>query len=332
MSSKPTADKSEQVRASAGPLSRIARTVALAALVTLGLIAILGIGAGSSVACSRCHTAQSVALAASPHSSIACGTCHFSVRGETSGRFDVLARMAPSSVSGVRLEGAGREVGSRVCLSCHAKILAGGVLSKNGLRINHSRCSVASLCEDCHSQSIHGASTRLVRSPSMTDCVACHVANKALVGCSTCHDGKLPVNRVRDPEWARTHGADWKRLHGTGDLRSCVSCHATDSCRRCHGIDFPHPVNFGASHGALAKNVGTGACLTCHKSSAYCAGCHGIEMPHPAGFLRVHSKVATSDTDPKCSTCHVQDDCDQCHIYHVHPGGTQPPVGRTGGV
>ena len=73
------------------------------------------------------------------------------------------------------------------------------------------------------------------------------------------------------------------------------------------------------------------SCLTCHRSAEYCSGCHGIEMPHPKGFLQKHGRIATSPTDLKCAICHVQSDCTQCHEYHVHPGGTQPPVGRYGG-
>jgi hypothetical protein len=165
----------------------------------------------------------------------------------------------------------------------------------------------------------------------MAACVACHTKERAPLKCTTCHEGKLTSARSRDPEWVREHGPNWKTMHGTGNLASCGSCHAPSMCRTCHKIDLPHPANFGAKHGAIAESVGTEVCLTCHKTEAYCDGCHGTPMPHPAGFLQKHSKVATSETDPKCVTCHVADDCKQCHVYHVHPGGTQPPVGRTGG-
>ena len=75
---------------------------------------------------------------------------------------------------------------------------------------------------------------------------------------------------------------------------------------------------------------GEDKCLTCHKTSAFCEGCHKIEMPHPAGFLQKHSSIATSMEDPACAPCHPLEDCKSCHAFHVHPGGTQPPVGRNG--
>jgi hypothetical protein len=332
MSSDPTTSESAEAEATSGSSSHagLALSAALAALVVLILVAALGIGAASTVACSYCHASQATAFGRSPHAGIPCSTCHFSARGPILSRLDVLTRMLPSSIGGVRLVDSGRPVGGAVCVYCHTKIASGGVVSKNGLRINHSRCSVTSTCEDCHSQSIHGTSTRFVRTSSMTACFACHVANKAPVGCSVCHAGQLPAGRQRDPEWIREHGPDWKTMHGTGDLRSCASCHTSDSCRPCHLIDFPHPSDFGATHGALAKSVGEAACLTCHKQSAYCTACHGVEMPHPVGFLQAHSRIAKSATDPKCVTCHVASDCEQCHTYHIHPGGTAPPVGRNG--
>lgn len=330
--SKSTTRKDAQASTSIGPAWRIGLAVALAVLAVLGLIAILGFGAGSTIVCTRCHASQSSALARSPHKDVECATCHFSSRGSVPSRFDVVARMLPNSLGHVRLEGPGRPVGSGACLQCHAKLLEGGVVSKNGLRIDHSQCAVSSACESCHGQSMHGSSMRLVRGPSMTECVACHVANKAPVECSTCHVGKLTTSLARDPDWARVHGPDWKTMHGTGDLRTCVSCHPVDSCRSCHHIDFPHPANFGPTHGVLAESVGTAACYSCHQGPAYCDGCHGVRMPHPAGFLQRHSKAATSVNDPKCLICHVLDDCVECHTNHVHPGGTKPPVGRNGGV
>lgn len=321
---------SPQAEVPSKPVWQRAIAVAVAALAVVGLVAILGFGPGSTTACSSCHVPQAAALVRSPHAGIACRACHFSARGSVSSRIDVLARMLPATIGGTRLRGPGRPVGNAPCIACHPKMVAGGVVDKNGLRINHTKCIVASPCEDCHSQSIHGTSTRLVRGPKMAECVACHVKQKAPLGCAACHAAKLPASLARDPEWARTHGPDWKTLHGTGDLTSCTACHDSAFCRPCHHIDFPHPVTFGTKHGTLALTAGTDACFTCHKGPAYCDGCHGIEMPHPTGFLQRHSSVATSDRDPKCATCHVLDDCDQCHTYHVHPGGTGPAVGRNG--
>ncbi len=308
-------------------------TVALLATVAVALvvIALLGVGLGSAGACAGCHRAQYSALADSTHAGVVCTKCHFLDRGPVAARLYVMFRMVPSSFGGVELDGPGRPVGRNACVSCHDDLEDQGVVSADGLRINHRACAKTSRCGSCHGQVAHDDSIRFVRTPSMTECVACHVRENALLTCSTCHTDRLPVDRQRDPEWARVHGADWKKLHGTGDLRSCISCHQKDDCKSCHSIDFPHSANFGAAHGTVANEVGTAACLTCHKETDYCDSCHGTPMPHPADFLAKHSSLVSSVEAPECTPCHVQSDCEQCHAYHVHPGGLYPPVGRTGG-
>ena len=332
MSSDPSTTDSAEAPAPAKPFSRIALAVASLTVVTLLVLGILvSVGAASTVACSRCHAPQAAALADSPHSGIACERCHFASHGPVSSRIAVVTRMLPSSVGGVRLEGPGRPMGRGVCVSCHPKWVAGGVVSNDGLRINHTRCTVGASCESCHGETIHGTATRLVRKAAMADCVACHVEKSAPLDCATCHVGKVPTAGTGDPEFARTHGPDWKTMHGTGDLRSCAGCHAPDSCRRCHRAGYPHPANFGVTHGPEAVSVGRDACLTCHKNAAFCTGCHGIEMPHPAGFLQRHGTIATSVNDPQCAICHVLADCAQCHDYHVHPAGPGLPGTGVGG-
>lgn len=306
----------------------LAITVAILAIVSLG--AIFGHRSASATACSRCHTPQAQALEKSVHSTIACRTCHFAENGPVSSRIDVLGRMVPRAIGGVELDRAGRLVSSEVCIDCHDTLLQDGVTSANGLRINHKSCAVGVACESCHTQSIHGTATRYVRAPMMADCLSCHAKKSATVNCDACHDGKLATDRARDPEWARAHGPEWKTLHGTGDLASCVGCHTPTSCAKCHGINLPHPPEFGTTHGTTALKAGVDRCRTCHKRAAYCDGCHGMKMPHPSGFLQTHSTVASSLNDPRCVKCHVVDDCQTCHTYHIHPGGTQPPVGRNG--
>jgi hypothetical protein len=310
------------------------RIVALAASVALVvvvvLVALVGFAVGSTAVCSGCHAAQATALEKSPHKGTPCERCHFGVRGPFFARVDVVTRMVPASVFGIRLQGPGHPVGNVVCISCHVKMVRGGPVMKAGLRIDHTVCIVGATCESCHGPSVHGTTGRLVQRPRMADCVACHTERKAPLGCKVCHVGEIPRTSASDALFVKTHGPEWKKYHGTGDLGTCVLCHDKAACRPCHDIDFPHPANFGANHGKVAIQTGQDACLTCHKASGFCVGCHGAEMPHPIGFLQRHSKVASSVNDPKCAVCHVIDDCAQCHGYHIHPGGTRPPVGRYG--
>lgn len=327
-------DSTETERPEAGitprPSRRMVLAISLVIVVVLGIVSSLGFTAGASVACSYCHPEQSSAHAGSGHSVVPCRTCHFSLNGPVASRLDVLLRMAPRALGGVQLEGPGRPIDRGVCLNCHDTIQASAVVGGNGIRINHASCTLTSQCESCHTASVHSEALRFVKTPKMADCVACHREEGASLECDTCHEQKRISGRSRDAEWTRTHGADWKKLHGTGDLRTCSPCHTPDSCAKCHGIDLPHPTSFGSTHGRSAKKVGAKTCLTCHETAEYCNACHGIEMPHPDGFLQKHSSLARSDSDPRCVTCHVTEDCETCHTYHVHPGGTQPPVGRLG--
>ena len=320
-----------QAVATTRPAWRKTLMVAVPVVVLIVFIVLLGIGAGSSAVCSGCHSPQANALAASPHAGIDCESCHAAASGTVSSRADVLARMVPAELRGGGLHGPGRPVGNAACLRCHAKMVSAGLVSKNGISIDHTRCIVASTCEDCHDTAIHGTASRYVRTVNMNSCVACHIAKQASLECTVCHAGSTPTLKKDGPAWVRFHGAAVATTHGAQDLRSCAPCHTSTWCSRCHHVEVPHPQSFGQTHGKLVAKAGTAACFTCHKGQAYCDGCHGIEMPHPAGFLQDHSSIARGVYDPKCATCHVIDDCIQCHAYHVHPGGSGAPITESGG-
>ena len=265
---------------------RTTAVLAAGGLFVVVLFLAVGVVANSSAGCSACHASQSAALAASAHAAIECTVCHAAPPGRVAAGIDVVVRMVPSSIGGVDLDGPGRPIGSGPCVECHADVLSGEVLLKNGLRINHLACTSQTHCSMCHSQASHGTSTRVVRAASMSECTACHLEQSASVACESCHEGTLAADRVRDPVWARIHGPDWEDAHGLGDLRSCAMCHASGDCASCHGGGVPHAADFGATHGAYAVESGKDKCLTCHKTASFCEGCHRIEMPHPAGFLQ----------------------------------------------
>lgn len=304
--------------------------LAAAAALVVALLVALGAVASSAAGCSSCHASQAEALAETGHASLACSVCHTGSSGQFAASVDVAVRMVPASVGGVAMDGPGRTVGSGPCLECHEDVLVDGLRAANGLRVDHVSCAAEAQCSACHSPSAHGTSTRLVRAPVMSACTVCHLERGASVACETCHEGEMAADHVRDPVWVSAHGPDWEIAHGLGEQQSCSVCHGQEDCARCHGPGVPHGQDFGSAHGAHAIESGRDACLTCHKSSSFCDGCHQVDMPHPTGFLQDHSSVATSMEDPACTTCHPITDCRSCHEFHIHPGGTQPPVGRFG--
>jgi hypothetical protein len=156
----------------------------------------------------------------------------------------------------------------------------------------------------------------------MDDCVRCHLAKKVTVGCDACHADKSSRERLAAGPWQVTHGKNWRKTHGMGDITVCSVCHPSSKCVGCHGSVIPHPVDFGRTHSGLAK-APEAKCDGCHDQRDFCQACHGMPIPHPVGFLAGHSKIAKSRQDKACIKCHYQGDCDSCHIAHTHPGSTQ---------
>lgn len=332
MSVDSTDTEQKQTDARGGTLLRRVLAVAIPVAVLLVLFAVvLAVGVGPTPACSACHASQAHALAKTPHSGISCGSCHVPAGGMLSSGLDVAFRMVPASLGGVRLVEAGRPVGNSACVTCHSALVSGGVVKKNGLTINHTQCIASSPCENCHGSVMHGSAVRFVRSPTMSACIGCHAAQHATEACTACHAEQTAAAAAANPEWARTHGRNWKQTHGTGDLQSCGACHAADYCKTCHHLGYPHPADFGTTHGAVSQAVGVDACYTCHKQEEYCTGCHGMPMPHPVGFLQTHASAAVYVNNPRCAVCHPVDDCVECHLYHVHPGGV-PSQSLPGGT
>lgn len=272
--------------------------------------------------CRSCHAPQSKALSSSPHAGVRCYGCHLDdgAWGVPERKTAELAGMYPLALLGRGFEGAARLSSRSACLACHADI-SGRVTDSSGLRIDHDACAAeSSSCDECHSMTAHGTSVRWRSKPVMEECTACHRARGATTRCESCHTQRNNSAGPPGP-WQVTHGPNWQKLHGMGDLASCETCHEADFCKSCHGLSLPHGADFGVTHGNLAKQDPNG-CIKCHRSSAFCDACHGAPMPHPSGFLRDHAKAAKGIEDPSCSRCHVQGDCADCHSKHVHPGGS----------
>ncbi len=278
-----------------------------------------------------CHGPQVVAMASEAHASVTCYSCHLAagVWSLPSQKAVEILRMYPRSVFSTPGAAVVTETSRHACLACHEAVLEETV-SRRGIRINHSECAKGVSCDACHSTVGHGKASRRVSEPNMDDCVACHVRSEVSVACATCHVGKVEATRRKPGVWQVTHGRNWKKMHGMGDLQSCATCHPQGYCARCHLVDVPHPADFGRTHGAASVANPT-SCPTCHVQATFCDACHGMQMPHPQGFLQAHSKTAKSRQDVACKRCHSMTDCEQCHANHIHPGGTQVPSPKPSG-
>ncbi|MBN2821876.1 MAG: hypothetical protein JXR33_01600 [Coriobacteriia bacterium] len=274
--------------------------------------------------CSVCHadTGEYEEWRQSSHAGVACQYCHVE-RGYLGGLGNsvLLLSEAGRVMSGNRSDVAW--VPDCGCVACHPDIGDEQPFTTSGLRMQHAGLAAGGYrCVECHAEVAHVRHPDRMPQPTMSTCAACHNNVQVSGRCETCHSGERSSDeaRRRDAELAKTHGGNWKSLHGMGDLDTCTLCHEPSKCEACHDIPLPHDSGFGANHGSVAVSGGRESCLTCHTSS-FCDSCHGIEMPHPDGFLPAHSSLANGLEDPLCIRCHTTANCAECHKRHVHPGG-----------
>jgi hypothetical protein len=289
-------------------------------------VALGALAAGAAVwptSCVPCHSSETTSLADSRHAGVHCDDCHAGT-----GVFDLVdnrmrvAAMVPAQV--IPGGGEGAKVGNEGCLECHGEMLPQTVVS-NGVRMNHRAPEDAGwLCSSCHPNVAHMTDEGVsVSSYSMDSCLECHVQSaENITGCQTCHPEDEQPSRpsVTQTSWQIVHGAEWRTMHGMGDLDTCKACHAPSYCSACHTIEMPHPEPFLPRHGELAQDPeALASCTDCHEPAS-CDGCHGTPMPHPATFLPDHSTTVEQDGDDACYRCHTEDNCTACHTRHAHPG------------
>jgi len=274
--------------------------------------------------CRSCHdSADFVAQTrAHSHATVDCVRCH--VSGGVPARltygfnivFAMTLRITPTSA------GQTTAVADAACLSCHRGVMQRKVTA-NELSILHEQCTKGRRCTDCHADTAHGSAVSWITTVNMNQCIDCHSAQRVRSNCDTCHGKRSEKERIDSGEWQRTHGPNWRQTHGMGDLKTCASCHPDDYCVRCHGLPLPHNRNFVRSHPALAIKQ-RDDCAVCHQQK-FCDSCHGMPMPHPVGFTPKHASIVGKQGKTVCLRCHAEDDCTNCHVRHVHPGGAVTP-------
>lgn len=301
--------------------SRHGVVVASLALVILGLAA----GPASLAApasCNWCHAGSGVydQWRGSAHADARCQQCHVD-RGYLAGLGNSAALASEVWRSVFGGPGDTAWVPDEACLGCHPTIGGEETFTVAGLRMSHIGLAEGGFqCMECHRDAAHEPPADRIPEPTMSTCARCH-NNVAVSGaCEVCHAGKRAPDEARrvDAEWSKTHGENWRALHGMGELSTCTVCHEPKKCEGCHGMPLPHDSGFAATHGGLAV-LSKEPCYTCH-TTAFCHSCHGMEMPHPDGFLPEHSAIAESYDDPLCKRCHTVANCHECHIRHTHPG------------
>ena len=171
------------------------------------------------------------------------------------------------------------------CESCHA-------MADPRQWMNVSR-AVPERCISCHA---HGASAHLADD---NVCATCHRSLTSAVSLSDARVAALP----KPPSHTR---ADFVASHGAAAqsaAANCATCHARESCQRCHvdGARVP-----------LIRALGADARVA--RLEAKRAPVYPTPPDHRvAQFTQTHGVAARANA-ARCATCHARASCETCHI------------------
>lgn len=299
---------------------RLAPPALGAAFVAFAVVIVsLGLAVHRDLGCAGCHGVFAAAVERSAHSSVPCGRCH--ARPGIGGLLADGLRYTGCVASAIGGRSpSGTFPGPETCLQCHGAVRTETIVS-GGLAVRHSDFIGDTPCTRCHGGTGHRLDGRVQRAPHMEDCLGCHETGATdLDGCGLCH-GRDTGNDDRarkDTSWRVSHGPEWRRTHGMGDVKTCASCHPVGFCAKCHGVKLPHALDWPATHGGGLDGALREKCVTCHEPS-WCSACHGIEMPHPGDFMPRHGTQAEAAGGETCARCHDSRSCDACHFASSHP-------------
>ncbi len=192
------------------------------------------------------------------------------------------------------------------CQSCHATSTGWMAIGK----------AVPTTCVGCHA---HKAPEHL---SSDAKCTTCHRPLTRAVGLTDAQIKALPrpVSHERS-DFLQGHGAQAK-----ASISSCATCHAQQSCARCH-LDAGRNASIaGLAPDARVARLTAGVAPNRpqpadHKGIDFAAGLHGRS-----------ANVSTA----RCAVCHTQTTCTTCHtgttgrtaIATLTPGAPPLPMAR----
>lgn len=284
--------------------------------------------------CSMCHSAALTRNRSAYPGPQLCGPCHDRIdaaKPETervAALFDQDGRFPASGVARLGDElifdhGHHTATLGIDCSTCHGDIArSDGIpaprIAKDDCMNCHADSGLENECSTCHSEVDgdwlppshlrswdvrHGQVVRAGDEASVHRCDLCHSEETS---CQACHQVQMP----------RNHTNFWRRRgHGVAvsmDRTSCMTCHRSDFCERCHLSTVPvsHTGSFGAPqnrhctqcHFPLQDN----GCITCHKGTPS----HAMSTPLPL------------DHNPAMN-------CRQCHRIGGTPAIPHPDNGQT---
>ncbi|HUG39283.1 MAG TPA: cytochrome c3 family protein [Longimicrobiales bacterium] len=185
------------------------------------------------------------------------------------------------------------------CVACHREPGATGRMAV--------QAATAEACLECHE---HEAPEHLAEG---RECRQCHVPLAQASG--------VPVERIVDfPRPASHESPDFLQRHDPGgDVARCATCHARESCTRCHMNAETVP-----AIDALEPDARVAAWVVAFDPEYPEPGSH--EDP---AWSREHAEQARAEPG-QCANCHVQANCRSCHVDAAPAGLASLPAAPAG--
>jgi hypothetical protein len=237
-----------------------------------------------SPTCTGCHAGMSTTDSARFPTAASCRACHDGVQKDS-----VQWQQHTERPSLLRFAHGGHARAARpeavVCQQCHAD-------ARDTAWMRVDRATPAR-CQSCHA---HRAASHLAED---NVCAACH---RTLTNAPTIPEARVAAFPTPESH-ARADFVSRHRPQGAAGLAQCATCHARESCARCH-------VNVAtlAPAQALAPDVRVRSIVAAKRPR------YPVPETHRAdGFASEHGPLAISST-ARCANCHAQPSCRTCHI------------------
>ncbi|HSM36154.1 MAG TPA: cytochrome c3 family protein [Longimicrobiales bacterium] len=250
--------------------------------------------AGLFPLCTGCHagieTGEEGALYPDPAE---CAACHDGQREDSVGWSGAtrtpttVAFSHPDHAQRLREESAADTAAG--CAACHREP---GATARMAVQ-----AATAEVCMSCHE---HEAPEHLAEA---RDCRACHLPLASAPA--------VPAARIADFPRPASHDApDFVEHHDPADdVADCATCHARESCTRCHlnGASLP-------AIGALEPDPRVAAWVAAFEPEYPVPASHGDET-----WFRGHGQSAQARPE-ECANCHVRANCRNCHADSAPQG------------
>ncbi|MEP6621689.1 MAG: cytochrome c3 family protein [bacterium] len=181
--------------------------------------------------------------------------------------------------------------------------------------LQHSAKAVNTACESCHA--LDGSKAWMnVSLPVQARCASCHAHGATAhldekSNCATCHRTLVKAVALTDARIAAirmppSHSrVDFQGAHGglaRANPTSCATCHARESCQRCHVDAASQPLIAALGSDARIARFVAGKPATYTTPSD-----HRMHQ-----FALLHGSAARTNI-ARCATCHTRTSCESCH-------------------